>query len=158
MYHRWEYTDMPHAFYRLMFTMNPDGTQQTGLYGTNSYWPNAMFYSRPIPGSESKFVTIVGGHHDQPRMGELVLFDAAKGQREADGVIQRIPGHGKTGGAGHPRRADRATSARASSTPSRCRRNTSSFPASRRKTPRGASTWSMSSTTSCSSASNPAAP
>jgi len=95
MYQRWEYTDMPHAFYRLMFTMNPDGTQQTSLYGTNSYWPNAMFYSRPIPGSESKFVTIVGGHHDQPRMGQLILFDASKGQREADGVIQRIPGHGK---------------------------------------------------------------
>jgi hypothetical protein len=95
MYQRWEYTDTPHAFYRLMFTMNPDGTRQSALYGSNSYWPNAMFYSRPIPGSESKFVTIVGGHHDQPRMGELILFDTDKGRQEADGVVQRIPGFGK---------------------------------------------------------------
>jgi len=37
----------------------------------------------------------VGGHHDVPRMGELVLFDVAQGRHEADGVIQRIPGYGQ---------------------------------------------------------------
>ena len=28
-------------------------------------------------------------------MGELVLFDTARGRREAEGVVQRIPGHGQ---------------------------------------------------------------
>ncbi|HYW81104.1 MAG TPA: hypothetical protein VE890_16095, partial [Thermoguttaceae bacterium] len=95
MYLRWEYTDMPHAFYRLLFHMNPDGTEQVQHYGSNSYWPNAMFYARPIPGDPTKFVAVVGGHHDKPRMGELVVFDPAKGRFEADGVVQRIPGHGQ---------------------------------------------------------------
>jgi formylglycine-generating enzyme required for sulfatase activity len=95
MYQRWEYTDTPHAFYRLMFAMNPDGTEQRSLYGTNSYWPNAMFYSRPVPNHSTRFVSIVGGHHDRPRMGELVIFDPSQGQREADGVVQRIPGFGQ---------------------------------------------------------------
>lgn len=95
MYQRWEYTDMPHAFYRLMFAMNPDGTGQAAIYGSNSYWPNAMFYSRPVPGSASQFVSIVGGHHDLAREGRLVLFDTSRGRFEADGVVQAVPGYGK---------------------------------------------------------------
>lgn len=95
LYTRWEYTDTPHTHNRLLFHMNPDGTQQTAVYGSNSYWPNAMFYTRPIPGDSNKLVTIVGGHHGVPRMGELVILDPAQGSHEADGVVQRIPGYGK---------------------------------------------------------------
>ena len=95
MYTRWEYSDTPHYFTRVLFSMNPDGTQQMEYYGSNSYWPNSLFYARPIPGDSSKFVGVISGHHGVPRMGELVLFDAAKGRREADGVIQRIPGYGQ---------------------------------------------------------------
>ncbi|HPP54855.1 MAG TPA: hypothetical protein PK777_18005, partial [Thermoguttaceae bacterium] len=95
LYLRWEYTDTPHAHSRLLFHMNPDGTGQMEYYGSNSYWPNSLFYARPIPGSSTKFVGIVGGHHGVPRMGELVLFDVARGRREADGVVQRIPGRGR---------------------------------------------------------------
>jgi len=95
LYLRWEYSDLPHFVSRILFTMNPDGTGQTAYYGSNSYWPNSMFYARPIPGSTSRFVAVVSGHHDVPRMGELVLFDTLRGTHEADGAVQRIPGRGK---------------------------------------------------------------
>jgi len=95
LYLRWEYTDLPHAFSRILFHMNPDGTEQTEFYGSNSYWPASMFYAKPLPGQATKFVAIVGGHHDLPRMGDLVIFDAAKGRFEADGAVQRIPGRGR---------------------------------------------------------------
>jgi len=95
LYLRWEYTDTPHAHDRVLFSMNPDGTGQMEFYGSNSYWPNSLFYARPIPGHPSMFVGIVGGHHGVPRMGELVLFDIGHGRRESDGTIQRIPGDGK---------------------------------------------------------------
>jgi formylglycine-generating enzyme required for sulfatase activity len=95
MYLRWEYTDTAHYFTRIMMTMNPDGTGQVEQYGSNSYWPNAMFYARPMPGSSSKFAAIVTGHHGVRRAGRLVLFDAAKGRHETSGVIQEIPGYGK---------------------------------------------------------------
>lgn len=95
LYSRWEYADTPHSNTRLLFHMNPDGTGQTEYYGSNSYWPNAVFYARPVPNHPTKVVGIVGGHHDNPRMGELVIFDPAQGRREATGVVQRIPGHGK---------------------------------------------------------------
>ncbi|NQT36873.1 MAG: SUMF1/EgtB/PvdO family nonheme iron enzyme [Planctomycetes bacterium] len=95
MFTRWEYSDTPHYFTRVVMRMNPDGTGQTALYGSNSLWPNSTFYSRPIPGHPSKFVGIISGHHGVPRMGELIVFDPALGQREADGVVQRIPGYGQ---------------------------------------------------------------
>ncbi len=95
LYLRWEYTDIPHAFSRILFQMNPDGTEQMALYGSNSYWPNAMFYARPMPGHPTKVIAVVGGHHDVPRMGELVVFDPARGRFEAQGAVQRIPGRGR---------------------------------------------------------------
>jgi len=95
LYLRWEYTDTSHYFSRLLMSMNPDGTAQREFYGSNSYWPNAMFYARPIPGDTNKFVAIVSGHHGVSRMGELVLFDKSRGRHEADGAIQRIPGYRK---------------------------------------------------------------
>jgi len=95
LYSRWEYTDTPHSNTRLLFHMNPDGTQQMEYYGSNSYWPNSIFYARPIPDHPTQVAGIVGGHHDHPRMGELVIFDPALGRFEADGAVQRIPGYGQ---------------------------------------------------------------
>jgi formylglycine-generating enzyme required for sulfatase activity len=95
LYQRWEYTDSAHYFSRVLMHMNPDGSNQKEFYGSNSYWPNSMFYARPIPGSSSKFIAIVTGHHGVRRAGELVLFDNNKGRHEADGAIQKLPGAGK---------------------------------------------------------------
>jgi len=95
LYTRWEYTDTPHYFTRLLFRMNPDGTSQMEYYGSNSFWPNSIFYARQIPGHPTKVVAVISGHHGDRRVGELVVFDNAKGRREADGVVQRIPGYGK---------------------------------------------------------------
>jgi len=95
LYSRWEYSDTPHYFTRLLFRMNPDGTGQMEYYGSNSYWPNSIFYARPIPGHPTKVVAVISGHHGVPRMGELVIFDPAVSQREAGGAVQRIPGYGK---------------------------------------------------------------
>jgi formylglycine-generating enzyme required for sulfatase activity len=95
LYLRWEYIDTPHYFTRLLFHMNPDGTNQVEFYGSNSFWPNSMFYARPVPGSSTKFATIVSGHHGTGRAGELTIFDITKGRQEAAGAIQKIPGYEK---------------------------------------------------------------
>jgi len=95
LYLRWEYTDLPHSNSRILFEMNPDGTGQRAYYGSNSYWPNGVFYARPIPGKNTQVVGIVTGHHGDKRVGELTIFDSAKGRNEADGVVQQIPGYHK---------------------------------------------------------------
>ncbi len=100
LYARWEYADLPHAMSRLLFQMNPDGTNQVEYYGSNSAWPNSLFYARPLPSPDpmnrsAKFVGIVSGHHGVPRMGEMVIFDPSVSRREEQGAIQRIPQRGK---------------------------------------------------------------
>jgi len=95
LYCRWEYANTPHAFPHLLFQMNPDGTGQRAFYGTNSYWPNAIYYPRPIPGEATKIVAIVSGYHGDHRMGELFLIDPARGVSGKSGMLQKIPGQGR---------------------------------------------------------------
>lgn len=95
MYQRWEYADLPHSNSRIIFTMNPDGTTQQALYGSNSYFPTALFSARPIPGKGGAFVGVVGGHHSVSRSGRLMVFDPVVGNKEADGVVAEIPRRGE---------------------------------------------------------------
>ena len=95
LYLRWEYADTPHYFSRVLMSMNPDGTDQRAVYGSNSYWPNSIFYARPLPGSSSQFIGIVSGHHGHARKGLLTLFDTGRGRHESSGAVQCIPGYGK---------------------------------------------------------------
>ncbi len=95
MYLRWEYTDISHYFSRRLFQMNPDGTGQMVLYGSNGYFPNSFFYARPIPGHPTQVVGIAGGHHGISRSGRLLIIDPSQGNNEAAGVVQEIPGYGK---------------------------------------------------------------
>jgi len=93
MYLRWEYTDNSHYFTRILMTMLPDGTRQRSIYGSGSYWPNTMFSAKTIPGSNSKFTAVCSGHHGVSRAGEIVLFDANKGDKNVQGAIQKLPGY-----------------------------------------------------------------
>ncbi len=95
MFTRWEYTDSAHYFSRVLMHMNPDGTDQKAFYGSNSYWPNSMFYARQIPDNPSMFVSTITGHHSNAKGGALCLFDVSKGRQEADGAIQFLTGRGK---------------------------------------------------------------
>lgn len=94
-YLRWEYTDNSHYFTRILMNMNPDGTAKKEYYGSGSYFPNSLFDSRPIPNHPSQFVGVISGHHGIARSGRLLIFDPTKGRKEADGVVQEIPGYGK---------------------------------------------------------------
>lgn len=74
MYLRWEYSDIMHYFSRILFSMNPDGTNQTELYGSGSFFPTAFRHSREFPDS-SKIVGIGSGHHGRGDVGRLLILD-----------------------------------------------------------------------------------
>ncbi len=95
LYLRWEYSDLPHFVARILFHMNPDGTNQAEYYGSGSYWPNSFFGARAIPDHATRVVGIASGHHGVRRAGEMYILDPALGRHEADGAVQRIPGYGK---------------------------------------------------------------
>ncbi len=95
IFSRWDYSGTMHIYLRPLMVMNPDGTGQRAVYGSNSYWPNALYYPRGIPGRPDKLISILAGYHGVPRMGGLTLIDLTRGWHEADGIVQMIPGHGK---------------------------------------------------------------
>lgn len=95
IFSRWDYGGTMHMYLRPLMVMNPDGTGQAAVYGSNSYWPNALYFPRGIPQAPGKLVAIVAGYHGVPRMGELALLDLNKGWHEAEGIVQRIPGRGE---------------------------------------------------------------
>ncbi|MDF7825095.1 SUMF1/EgtB/PvdO family nonheme iron enzyme [Pontiellaceae bacterium B12227] len=90
LYIRYEYTDAAHYFMRIMMNMNPDGSNQREIYGSNSVWPTALFYPQQVPGEPNLYTATVAGHHGPTHMGPMVLFDMSKGRREADGAVQFI--------------------------------------------------------------------
>jgi len=96
MYLRWEYSDLPHSNSRILFQMNPDGRVQREYYGSGSYFMPSYFYARAIPNHDTQVVGVATGHHGTPRSGRLIIVDPQLGRREAQGVVQEIPGWGKT--------------------------------------------------------------
>jgi formylglycine-generating enzyme required for sulfatase activity len=92
LYSRWDYTGISHIYLRMLMAMNPDGTGQRAVYGSNSWFPNALYFPRELPGQPGSLVSILSGYHGPCRMGQLVLIDTARGHREAEGIVRRISG------------------------------------------------------------------
>jgi formylglycine-generating enzyme required for sulfatase activity len=82
LYQRWEYSDIPHYFSRRRMTMNPDGTGQLALHGSNAWFPTAFRFARPVPGHPSLLIGVLSGHHCRNGYGDvgrLALLDPALG-------------------------------------------------------------------------------
>ncbi|MDD4869183.1 MAG: hypothetical protein PHR77_01385, partial [Kiritimatiellae bacterium] len=124
LYQRWEYSDIPHYFARRRMSMNPDGTGQLALYGSNSWFPTAFRFAQPVPDHPTLLAGIISGHHDYGDCGRLALLDpglasgypfrfrptskewGVEGKHvaltpdilppEKSGFVQLVPGRGKT--------------------------------------------------------------
>jgi hypothetical protein len=94
MFSRWDYTGINHIFLRQLMAMNPDGTGQRGVYGSNTWFPNSLFFFRPLPGQSHQLVSTLSGYHGVPRMGWLVTLDTSRGWYGVEGITRRISGVG----------------------------------------------------------------
>ena len=75
LFTRWEYSDLPHYFSRILMTMNPDGVGQLSLWGTGSYVPIFFAHARVVPGEPHLLTFLGGGHHDRAEVGRMFLVD-----------------------------------------------------------------------------------
>ena len=89
LYTRWEYNDRSQMYPQPLFQMAQDGTQQSAVYGENSWFPTTIIHARGIPDSSKIFAIATGHHSRQP--GKLILIDPAKGRQEAEGVTLVAP-------------------------------------------------------------------
>jgi len=94
MYSRWDYTGINHIYFRQLMVMNPDGTGQKAVYGSNTWFPNSLFFPQPLPGKRGELVSILSGYHGVPRMGWLVKLNTSVGWHGIDGITHRISGKG----------------------------------------------------------------
>ena len=95
IYSRWDYTGILHAYVRPLMVMNPDGTSQRAVYGSNSYYPNCLFFPRAVPGSPNKIAAVLAGYHGQNRMGELAVLDISQGWSGESGIVHRVSHRGE---------------------------------------------------------------
>lgn len=92
IYSRWDYTGINRLFLRPLMTMNPDGTSQKSVYGSNMWFPSGFYYPKEIPGQTGKFLGIIAGYHGSWRSGKLALLDLNEIENPASGTRQI---HGK---------------------------------------------------------------
>jgi len=86
LYTRWEYTDKPLWRAQKLWTVHPDGTQTTMLWGNQSVWPDLTKDARNIPGSR-KILFTGSAHHDW-FAGSVGIVDPDKGFNFPDGLTK----------------------------------------------------------------------
>lgn len=90
IYTRWDYNDRTQMWIQGVFQMNPDGTNQTELYGNNSNFPTTLLHTRQVPGEHTLYVSIAAGHHTL-QGGKLCLVDVSKSRDGADSISFPFP-------------------------------------------------------------------
>jgi hypothetical protein len=93
LYTRWEYVDRAPQKFHGLWTMNPDGSGQTILFG-NMQPPGEwmlMIDAKPIPGTD-RLVAVFSPHHgNREHAGNIVVLDAKAGPDRADRPRQISP-------------------------------------------------------------------
>jgi len=86
MYTRWEYTDKPLWRAQGLWTINPDGTHTSTLWGNQSVWPDLLKDVRSIPGSSR--VMFTGSAHHGWFSGSVGIIDPSKGFNFPNGLTK----------------------------------------------------------------------
>ncbi|MCP4453858.1 MAG: hypothetical protein GY809_20545, partial [Planctomycetes bacterium] len=89
LYARWEYVDRNFGDAHGLWTVNPDGTNQSVYWGNNTAVPGAAFNAHEIPGSH-QVMCVFGPHHDR-LWGALAIIDRRLGIDGPQSVIRTWP-------------------------------------------------------------------
>ena len=78
LFGRWEYVDKNALTIQSLWSVNPDGTQETAVYANNMVFPEAVLDARPVPDSHL-IVATFAKHNSTPR-GAIALIDPRLGK------------------------------------------------------------------------------
>jgi hypothetical protein len=90
LYTRWEYNDRDVSNVMGLFSMRPDGTHQTEVYGNQTVWPQSFIHARAVPGNSNKFFSIASGHHGE-YSGEAMIVDNSVASNGPENVTMISP-------------------------------------------------------------------
>jgi len=84
LFGRWEYVDKNALTIQSLWSMNPDGTQETAFYANNMVFPEAILDARPVPGTHL-IVGTFAKHNSTPR-GSIALVDPRLGKNDPKAI------------------------------------------------------------------------
>jgi hypothetical protein len=85
LFGRWEYIDKNALTIQSLWSVNPDGTQETAVFANNMVFPEAILDARPVPGTPL-IVGTFAKHNATPR-GTIALIDPRMGKNGTQGII-----------------------------------------------------------------------
>jgi hypothetical protein len=85
LFGRWEYIDKNALTIQSLWTVNPDGTQETAFYANNMVFPEAILDARPVPGTPW-IVGTFAKHNSTPR-GSIALLDSRLGKNNPHSAL-----------------------------------------------------------------------
>ncbi len=89
VYGRWEYVDKTALYLQSLWTVNPDGTQETALFKNNRAKPTAVLDARPVPGSPLVAASLTP--HNGQSVGAIAMIDPRKGKNTLGAIVNFTP-------------------------------------------------------------------
>ena len=86
LFGRWEYIDKNALTIQSLWTVSPDGSNETALYANNMVFPEAMLQARPVPGRPDLVVGTFAAHNGPPR-GAIAMVDVSGGKDDESAIF-----------------------------------------------------------------------
>lgn len=81
---RWEYIDKNALTVQSLWTIHPDGSNETAMFANNMTFPEACLDPRPVPGTG--LIAITQAKHNGPPRGTVSYIDPAKGKNNPEAI------------------------------------------------------------------------
>jgi len=91
LYTRWEYVDKGQLGVKCLWSMRPDGSQSSEVYGNDIRFPPTFLHGRQVPGEPNLFVLLGTPHFPQSGIGTVILADTTKNIRTREPMTYVTP-------------------------------------------------------------------
>jgi hypothetical protein len=89
LYSRWEYVDRPAIPIQSLWSMNPDGTGLSGVFGNRVLSPATFMEANSIPGTSNLLCVLTS--HNGPCRGAIGIIDRRLGPNAQEGIRNLTP-------------------------------------------------------------------
>ncbi|HEX5791397.1 MAG TPA: hypothetical protein VFY13_09585 [Luteolibacter sp.] len=90
LYSRWEYVDRPAIPIQSLWSIQPDGTMLSGVFGNRVLGPATFMEARDIPGMPGKLLCVMTSHNG-PCRGAIGLLNPALGANSQEAIRNLTP-------------------------------------------------------------------
>jgi hypothetical protein len=85
LFGRWEYVDKNALTMQALWSVHPDGSEETAVFANNMVLPEAILDARPVPGCGLIAVTLA--KHNAPPRGSIAYLDPSKGKNGTEALF-----------------------------------------------------------------------